>query len=148
MERGGGRGGYRVLPLLGDGDAVGEEAEGLRAPEGGEVVLDVSSTVEVGGWSIGEPSSVSSKNPRLVRLERVEKTMPERGLLLSWEFFEVCESSNRWGYGATQLVAAKAQGFEVCESSNRWGYGATQLIFVEVKEFQGREGPDLHRYGT
>ena len=35
-----GRGSERVLPLLGDGDAVFEKAEGLRAPEGEEVVLD------------------------------------------------------------------------------------------------------------
>ena len=43
---GGRRGGFRILPLLGDSDAVGEKVEGLRASEGGEVVLD--------GWLVGE----------------------------------------------------------------------------------------------
>ena len=51
---GGGSGGWRVLPLLGDADAVFEEEEGLRALEGGEVVLYIVRIVEVGGWSVGE----------------------------------------------------------------------------------------------
>ena len=39
---GGGRvGGCRIQPLLGDGDAIFEKAEGLRTPEGGEVVPEL-----------------------------------------------------------------------------------------------------------
>ena len=41
-EEGAGSGscGWHVLPLLGDGDAIGKKAEGLRAPEGEKAVLD------------------------------------------------------------------------------------------------------------
>ena len=42
------------LTLLGDGDAVGEEAEGLRAPLGGKIVLDHWLVAERLGCSVGE----------------------------------------------------------------------------------------------
>ena len=38
--------------------------------------------------------------------------------------------------------------FEGYESCNRWGYGATKLVAVEVKALKGREGPDPRKYGT
>ena len=42
------------LPLLGDGDAVVEEAERLMALEGGEVDLDHWMVSKVVGWGVGE----------------------------------------------------------------------------------------------
>ena len=44
--------GWRVLPLRGDGDAVFEEAEHLKAPEGEEVVL-FGWLDEPKAWSVG-----------------------------------------------------------------------------------------------
>ena len=43
-----GSGGWR-LPLRGDGDAVFGKAEGLRAPEGKGVVLDVQFVIKAVG---------------------------------------------------------------------------------------------------
>ena len=64
------------LPLLGDGDAVVEKAEGLRAPKGEKEVFD-------GYFCWIMPVSWSHRCSRLVRLERIRGTTPERGLVLS-----------------------------------------------------------------
>ena len=98
---GGGRvGGCRIQPLLGDGDAIFEKAEGLRAPEGGEVFLYVFSTVEL------------------------NSNVGERGVV-EQQVLEVAEVEEGGGDGAGERVVAEIEYCEICESSNRWGYGAT-----------------------
>ena len=42
------------LPLLGDGDAVVEETDGLGVPEGDEVFLDFLFSIEVAVSAVGE----------------------------------------------------------------------------------------------
>ena len=127
-ERGGfGGGGDRVehiLPLLGDGDAVDEEAERLRAPEGEKVVLN--------GWFFGEDcvGTVGELGP-------VEQ-----------QALEVNEVGKGGGDDARERVIAEIESCEIRESSNRWRHGATQLVVVKGKVSKGREGPDLRRDGA
>ena len=98
-----------VLPLLGDGDAVVEEAEGLRAPEGGEVVLDHWLVTKVDGWSVGEVDPVE------LQLREVGEVGEGGGgdggerVVAEIEYCEICESLSCWGYGATQLVVAEGK---------------------------------------
>ena len=99
MRSGSGR--WRVLPLLGDGDAVGVEAEGLWEPEGEEVVLD--------HWLVTKV--VGAVEPQVL---------------------EVGEGGEGGGDDARERVVAEKEVFEISESSNRWGYGATQLFTVEL----------------
>ena len=52
------------------------------------------------------------------------------------------------GDDAGERIAVQKESCEICESSNRLGYGATQLLAVEVKVRKGREGTDLRRDGA
>ena len=75
-----GRGGWRVLSLLGDGNAVFEKSEGSGRQrvrrQSWTTGLSRSDRVGV----LVSLVSVRHKHQRLVRLERVEGTTPKRGL--------------------------------------------------------------------
>ena len=100
---GGGRGGgCRVLPLLGDGDAVFEIAEGLRAPEGEEIVLD--------HWLVADDWV---------------GTAGERGVV-EQQVLEVGEVGKGGGDDAGERVVAEIECCEICElqSLGVWSHSA------------------------